>query len=79
MMAKKPENVMKLLNNVWGKAKVSADRERQALEHFIASKGENLSIKPWDWVSSGLFYPCFSNIQPSYFLSLLITYGGIQL
>jgi peptidyl-dipeptidase Dcp len=48
-MAKKPESVMKLLNNVWPKAKLSADRERMALEDFIASKGENLSIKPWDW------------------------------
>ena len=50
-MAQTPENVMKLLNNVWVKAKDAADRERVELENFLSEKGETLEmgIQPWDW------------------------------
>jgi peptidyl-dipeptidase Dcp len=50
-MAKSPENVMKLLEDVWERAKVSADRERQALEEHVAESGMELpgGIQPWDW------------------------------
>jgi len=50
-MAKTPENVMKLLEDVWERAKQSADREREALEEFVVESGEVLEdgIQAWDW------------------------------
>mmetsp|Transcript_17814 Transcript_17814/g.21633 ORF Transcript_17814/g.21633 Transcript_17814/m.21633 type:complete len:731 (-) Transcript_17814:266-2458(-) len=50
-MAKSPENVLNLLNNVWDRAKISANREREALEKFVAETGHELEdgIQPWDW------------------------------
>ena len=54
-MAKTPIAVMGLLLNVWAKAKVSADVERQALESFVASLDpssnplQGSSLQPWDW------------------------------
>jgi len=50
-MAKTPENVMKLLENVWERAKEAADREREALEEYAKSSGESVEdgIQPWDW------------------------------
>lgn len=51
MMAKQPEAVMGLLENVWARAKTSADQERAALEEFVRSEGVVLEggIQPWDW------------------------------
>jgi peptidyl-dipeptidase Dcp len=50
-MAKTPKNVMDLLENVWARAKESANRERLALEEHVASTGTELEggIQPWDW------------------------------
>merc|ERR1711871_701338 len=58
MMAKSPVKVMELLENVWSKACVSANQERQALLEF-ANKHQNQNdpsststvteIEPWDW------------------------------
>jgi len=50
-MAKTPENVMSLLENVWARAKESAKAEREALEEYVQSTGEALEggIQPWDW------------------------------
>ena len=50
-MAKTPDAVMKLLEDVWERAKVSADRERQALEEYVKESGLALDggIQPWDW------------------------------
>lgn len=52
-MAKTPENVMALLENVWQRAKVSANRERQALEEYVRELeldlGADDGIQPWDW------------------------------
>jgi peptidyl-dipeptidase Dcp len=50
-MAKTPENVMNLLENVWERAKVSADKEREALEAYLQEEGIELEggIQPWDW------------------------------
>ena len=50
-MAKTPENVMKLLEDVWERAKLSTDRERQALEEYVKESGMELEggIQPWDW------------------------------
>lgn len=51
-MAKTPKAVMDLLENVWERAKLSANREREALEEYIQQTyGEPLEdgIQPWDW------------------------------
>lgn len=50
-MAQTPENGMKLLSDVWAKAKDAADREREMMESFLAEKGETLEggIQPYDW------------------------------
>ena len=50
-MAQTPENVMKLLTNVWARAKEAANREREMMEAFLTEKGETLEggIQPWDW------------------------------
>lgn len=60
MMAKTPEKVMELLEKVWGKATVSANKEREALLEFQAQQGDPSTsgaaagagaaeIEPWDW------------------------------
>jgi peptidyl-dipeptidase Dcp len=53
LMAKTPENVMELLENVWERAKVSANKEREALEAYCKDigddLGENGTIEAWDW------------------------------
>lgn len=50
-MAKTPATVMKLLEDVWKRAKVSSDREREALEEYVKESGLELEggIQPWDW------------------------------
>jgi peptidyl-dipeptidase Dcp len=51
-MAKTPEAVMKLLEDVWERAKGSADKERQALEEYVKESGSldmADGIQPWDW------------------------------
>jgi len=57
-MLKTPEKVIDLLENVWEKAKVAADTERQALEDYVREKGDHDSdekdilehgIQAWDW------------------------------
>jgi len=51
MMAKKPSNVMELLEKVWVRAKVSANREQEALEEYVRENGYVIEggIQPWDW------------------------------
>ena len=50
-MAKTPETVMQLLENVWERAKESANKEREALEEYVKESGLDLpdGIQPWDW------------------------------
>jgi len=51
-MAKTPKNVMDLLENVWERAKESANRERLALEKYVMESGDDIGtegIQPWDW------------------------------
>jgi peptidyl-dipeptidase Dcp len=52
-MAKTPQAVMKLLEDVWERAKVSADKEREALEEYVKEAGMQShlegGIQPWDW------------------------------
>lgn len=42
---------MKLLTDVWAKAKDAANKEREMLEAFLTEKGETLEggIQPYDW------------------------------
>jgi peptidyl-dipeptidase Dcp len=49
-MAKTPEHVMTLLENVWERAKVSANKEREALEAYCKDIGDTLEdgIQPWE-------------------------------
>lgn len=57
-MAKTPEKVIELLENVWEKAKVSANSERKELEDYVNEKGGHTNderdiiengVQPWDW------------------------------
>lgn len=50
-MAQCPRAVMDLLERVWAPAKVSADRERQALEEFLKQEDTNafVTVEAWDW------------------------------
>ena len=48
-MAKTAENVSKLLQTVWERAKVKAAKEAEDLSELIAGEGKNHSVAPWDW------------------------------
>lgn len=61
-MAKTPKAVMELLENVWNRAKVSANTEREALEEYVRTTepgllggddndndNDDIVIEPWDW------------------------------
>ncbi|MBD2748468.1 M3 family metallopeptidase [Microvirga sp. BT688] len=48
-MAKTPDNVMKLLNDVWTPARARAEQERNDLQAQAQSIGDNIAIEPWDW------------------------------
>jgi peptidyl-dipeptidase Dcp len=48
-MAKTPDNVLKLLNDVWAPARARAQEERDDLQALAQAQGENIAIEPWDW------------------------------
>jgi peptidyl-dipeptidase Dcp len=48
-MAKTPEAVRKLLDEVWGRALTKAAVERDALQAMIAEEGGNFALAPHDW------------------------------
>jgi peptidyl-dipeptidase Dcp len=48
-MAKTPEAVLKLLNEVWTPARGRAQEERDALQAQAQAQGDNIEIAPWDW------------------------------
>ncbi len=48
-MAKTPDAVLKLLNDVWTPARKRAQEERDDLQALAQSKGDNIVIEPWDW------------------------------
>jgi peptidyl-dipeptidase Dcp len=48
-MAKNPENVYKLLNNVWKPALERAKKEAEELQRIIYKEGKNFKLQPWDW------------------------------
>ncbi len=48
-MAKKPENVFKLLNSLWGKAIPVAENEVKEMQKIIDREGGNFRLEPSDW------------------------------
>jgi peptidyl-dipeptidase Dcp len=48
-MAKTPDAVLGLLNEVWGPAKARAMEERDDLQAMAQGQGDNIGIEPWDW------------------------------
>jgi peptidyl-dipeptidase Dcp len=48
-MAKTPKAARKLLDDVWGRAKLKAGAERDALQEMIAQEGGNFALAPHDW------------------------------
>jgi len=48
-MAKTPDAVLKLLNDVWAPARARAEAERGDLQALAQSQGDNIVIEPWDW------------------------------
>jgi peptidyl-dipeptidase Dcp len=48
-MAKTPENVFKLLDNLWGKAIPVAKKERDEMQKIIEKEGGKFKLEPSDW------------------------------
>jgi peptidyl-dipeptidase Dcp len=48
-MAKTPEAVRSLLDEVWVAATRKADEERERLAKVARAEGRNIDIEPWDW------------------------------
>jgi peptidyl-dipeptidase Dcp len=48
-MAKTPENVRRLLDEVWAAGLLKAHEERELLEERARAEGGNFSIEAWDW------------------------------
>lgn len=48
-MAKTPDAVLKLLNDVWAPARKRAQEERDDLQALAQMSGDNIVIEPWDW------------------------------
>jgi peptidyl-dipeptidase Dcp len=48
-MAKKPENVRNLLQQVWEPALAKAKGEAQEFQATIEKEGGNFRLQPWDW------------------------------
>jgi peptidyl-dipeptidase Dcp len=50
-MAKRPDEVYKLLNQLWKPALARAKKEAADLQDMIAADGQNFKLDPWDWWS----------------------------
>jgi peptidyl-dipeptidase Dcp len=48
-MAKTPANARNLLDEVWGRARARAGREKDELQKIIAAEGGNFALAQWDW------------------------------
>jgi peptidyl-dipeptidase Dcp len=48
-MAKTPENVYKLLNQVWTPALAMAKREQADMQEMISQEGGSFTVEAWDW------------------------------
>lgn len=49
VMAKKPENVLNLLNKIWKPALVVANNEIKDLQAMIDKEGGKFKLEAWDW------------------------------
>ncbi len=48
-MAKNPEGVTKLLNQLWTPALKMSKQEAKELQNLIGQEGQNFKLEPWDW------------------------------
>jgi peptidyl-dipeptidase Dcp len=48
-MAKTPEAVRSLLDQVWAPALRRAQADREALQALLQAEGKNFALAPWDW------------------------------
>ncbi|HAW08167.1 MAG TPA: peptidase M3 [Bacteroidetes bacterium] len=48
-MAKTPENVFNLLDQIWSPALKVAKQEADEYREMIKSEGDNFKLEPWDW------------------------------
>ena len=48
-MAKTPENVLKLLQDVWQPAKARAEQDAGVLQEMMRAEGVNGDLEKWDW------------------------------
>ncbi|MEF8810168.1 MAG: M3 family metallopeptidase [Bacteroidales bacterium] len=48
-MAKNPQNVMDLLNQLWDAALPVAKKEREQMQKIIEQEGKDFKLKSWDW------------------------------
>ncbi len=48
-MAKNPENVYRLLHQLWTPALSRAKTEARNLQKLIESEGQHFTLQPWDW------------------------------
>jgi len=48
-MAKNPENVYKLLNQLWKPALERAKKEAEELQSMIQKEGQDFKLQAWDW------------------------------
>ncbi|MFV0418202.1 MAG: M3 family metallopeptidase [Dysgonomonas sp.] len=48
-MAKTPDNVMKLLNDIWKYALPQAKKESAELQAIANKEGHNIKLESWDW------------------------------
>ncbi|EKB48899.1 M3 family metallopeptidase [Cecembia lonarensis] len=48
-MAKNPQNVQQLLNQLWTPALAKAKKERDEMQAMIAAEGKDFQLEPWDW------------------------------
>jgi peptidyl-dipeptidase Dcp len=48
-MAKNPQNVQQLLDQLWSPALAKAKQERDEMQALIATEGKDFELEPWDW------------------------------
>ncbi|MGY6744577.1 MAG: M3 family metallopeptidase [Cecembia sp.] len=48
-MAKNPQNVQQLLDQLWSPALAKAKQERDEMQALIAAEGKDFELEPWDW------------------------------
>ncbi len=48
-MALNPDNVYKLLNDLWTPALERSKQEREEMQQIINDEGNDFELEPWDW------------------------------